>query len=499
MFQKKVAFLAAVILTAILLSPVFAQETHPAKVVTSGQNAGMTFEPAPTPEAATPQAPVQSVTHPAWETRPGVEEATRRVLTGQFQGQRGPRGFRGRPGRDARQGHKAPYQHIKSWGVVDGRVARGVSEAKGYADGLLAGHTQSGHRDSAGEAPAGTADKPDTPDAQERDWGWLWWLLLVLLVLAILAGIGYLLWRYLRRPKPAPKPADVTNTGSGEAFGENLPRSTFEVEYDGVAVAIKKGYLDGAPGPKNPFKLVEEDQTVRIKSKKGQLHRFILLAENKDVFPMPTDTVWMRDKLACQIPHEVEYAGIFVGNQELRKLRDDEKMLLTSGERFSLKRWIDKIPVGEVVAFIYDVRCTSGKATIEGIPTSDLGQSPLPLEPGSEFRLEEILAARQTKAEAEAKQEAEEAARKAEADRKTAEAEAAVKVKPRPRTVVPKAKDVVKPPIVTKPEAGLAATAQPKAGPASAPADPTVKKDAGPAGKESPGEQTGRKIPSFAK
>lgn len=330
-------------------------------------------------------------------------------------GPRGPRGFRGRPGRDGKtiikdghQGHKGPYQHIKSWNpaslsFVKARDAKTLGEARAYTDGVVRGAQLRGHLTTTARG--------------HRDHGWSIWpllagLLWILLILAILAGLAYAgwwLWRYFLRPVPAqPEEPDTVNTGSGQAFGEDLPESVVEVKYDGVAVAVKKGYLEGAPGPNNPFRLLEEGQKVRITSQKGKLHRFILLAQNRDVFPMPTETVWMRDELACQAPHEVEYAGFFLGNQELKRLNDAEKKTLTSGTPFPLKRYLDRIPVGEVAAFIYDVRCTSDNAAPEGIPSSDLGQSPLPPESGSEFKLDEIVAARKAKAEEEAKRKAEE-------------------------------------------------------------------------------------------
>lgn len=377
-FKVGMAILATVILTAILLSPTcYAQGNRPVRVDTSGQadqpnqevpagtvvgpangqgNIG-SFEPAKTPEAA----PVQPATQAA-SPAPIQQVQSARVVS------------------EGHQGHQAPYQHVKSWNpasvsFVEARDARTLGQAKAYTD------------------DAGPANHP-------HNWGWLWWLLL----LALLAGLGYLVWDWWRSRR---RRHDVLNQVDGEAFGTEQEPAALAVTYDGVAVEILKGILRGKPG--SPWVWAKPGERVELTARRGALLRFIIAVENKDHFPVPTDTILVRDELAYRIPHTPVGGGIWLGGQKLRDLTPEEMETLTSGQSIPVSRYIDEIPVGEAFCFKYDVRATGGEPTrVAGTPsTTDDGQPVAPQ--GPEFKLAEILAQREkrTRTEAEVALEAE--------------------------------------------------------------------------------------------
>lgn len=371
------AILATLLLTAIVLSPVFGQGLEQRVGVFQG-NIGA-FKPANPPEiapaATTPETPAQSV------------------------GPQGPQGEPGPPGRDGKtsvrthtreirtvvghQGHQKPYQHIKTWNpascsYVDARIAKGLTQG--------------------------------TPSSHPHNWGWLWWLLPVLLLLACLGWVIRKLcrlWHCQSRPRP-----DLVNSAGGNLFGVEQTYSQVPLKFEGLAARVIKGILLGKPG--DPWTWIMPGQQVPPFSRKlGEVNRFCIAVENLDHFPMPTDYIRVRDELASRFPHVVERASLWVGKEKLRDLTEDERRALTLGQPFPLKRYIDFVPVGEAVHFKYDVRATgtagTGQVISQVTGTGDDDGAPAVVE--SEFKLDEIMARRQTK---EAKAEVEAKAKAAE-------------------------------------------------------------------------------------
>jgi len=203
MSLKRMAILAAVILTAILLSTIcYSQGDRPVKVDTSAQggNAQPTDQhaqgniggltPAPKTPEATAKTPVQPVAKAA------APAPVQRVQNAR------PRGIR-----KDHQGHRRPYQHIKSWdpasrSFVDARDQRTPEKANAHTDKKIS-EAMSGKGNPQGK-PAPETRRKDVPpfnppktggDSMSHDWIPLLWIL-ALAAIAYLAW--YIWWRYFR-------------------------------------------------------------------------------------------------------------------------------------------------------------------------------------------------------------------------------------------------------------------------------------------------------------
>lgn len=225
--------------------------------------------------------------------------------------------------------------------------------------------------------------------------------------------IIFLPWCWWRRnPTPAPvvpdppievvledKKPDMTNTAGGETFGIEQAAAVVPINFSGVAVQIAKGILLGKPG--DPWKWVLPGEKIPpVDRRIGALNRFCVVIENLDNYPMPTRYIMVKDELASTFPHVVEKAKLVIGMEKLRDLTELEKDELTSGRPFPLQKYIDIVPVGEAVGFVYDVRAT-GVST--GLSSQIVGTTDeeAATEIESEFKWAEIVAKREArKAEA---------------------------------------------------------------------------------------------------
>ncbi len=424
MLQKKVAFVVTILLTAILLSPVFGQGPEQPVGVVQG-NIGA-FKPATPPEItpaiAPVKAPVQSVDPQGLQGEPGTP------------GRDGKDGRNGRNGRDGKtiirtrvvttvyrdqRGHLHVWKHLQTWdpascSFVEARDAQTLREAKAYTDRRLRGA------------------QPQTTN-QHHGWQWLWWLLLFfLLVWAILVGLWYLggsLWRYLRRPPATvagPEP-DVTNTDSGDYYGYDKQPATVALHCDGTTVIKKwKGYADVSNGD-GSFKWAATDETIEGKFKVGAKIAFALCRENTGNVPIPTEGVTIKDDFHVRsFGQFIPGSGrLVVSGKKVADLDDEFIRRIIGGARVALDEVIDEIPSKSSVSIVYFVRCvpTAGHGpgpADEAKPEEDNAKE---VKQGPRLKLADIEA--EWKTEAKAKQEAEEAARKAEADRQAAEKAAA--------------------------------------------------------------------------
>lgn len=388
----------------------------------------------------TPTAPV--IQEQKGDTGPQGPQGSRGIGS---PGRRGPQGPAGISFVHERNGkytsHNGVYREIKSWNPVsvshlEAKLAQNsqAQADRAYSKGLNDGSTKKTEPEKAA-APL--------PPAKSYDWSWLWRWLLPLLLIALLLWLLWLLsalfgglrsfWNrivgWFRREPKEPEPDMMTNTGGGSAFGVEQESAKISCYFKGVIVQILKGVLAGKPG--SPWIWAKAGEDIAVNGKFGQLKRFILAIENLDHFPVPSDSIMVKDELASSLPHKVEAGAIYLGSQKLRDMTPEELNRLTSGELIPVGDYIGKIPVGETFAFRYDVRVTSGsiggnvRSTVAGSGDGDLPST------GPEFDLDEIMATREKAAKAEAEA-------KAKAEAKPAEAEVKpVTVEPEPVEVGP--------------------------------------------------------------
>ncbi len=290
----------------------------------------------------------------------------------------------------------------------------------------------------------------DIKHLHNYDWLWSLWNALLMIITGLLwllvialAG-GALLWVISRifgwtwppKPKPTPKPEpelpvevvihepaepDMVNAAGGELFGHEQEPSVVPINFNGVAARVVKAiYLPGdkdwaymVPGKPIPPRVMEALQNIKI----GALIPFKVDINNLDSFDMPTDYIKFSDKLVSRFPHIVESASIAVGKKKLRNLSREEREELCSGQNIWLKRYIDTVPVGKAINFIYTVRVI-GKPMGDGeiaYETRGIHEEPSEtIEP--EFKWADICAAEKAEAEAERKRkEADELAKNQEA------------------------------------------------------------------------------------
>ena len=157
---------------------------------------------------------------PAWQTREGMEEAARRVLTGELKGRpgpRGPRGLRGPRGPMGPQGPQGPAGPAGRPGEEAG-LPRNLSQIPG--DGLES-FEYSG--------PAGTQ-----LSARARP-QWPWAVVALAAVLAV--GAALVAWAATRSRQEAELPARLTALVDGRPFRYAGPQGTYLRVGDTPAVA----------------------------------------------------------------------------------------------------------------------------------------------------------------------------------------------------------------------------------------------------------------------
>lgn len=268
-----------------------------------------------------------------------------------LQGGRGPAGHDGKTViREGHQGHRAPYQHIKSWNPASCSYVNARIEQARKKPAQATGHDNP--QGKPAPKPAVTQKKNQVSHGWNRNWLWL-----------LLIPLGWLiwqLWQYLRRVRP-----DLTNAASGNLFGIRQVPATIGLKFDGVAVRIIKRIYLGEPGRMWITVRPGEKMPV-IKRRIGAANIFSIVVQNLDPSgPMPTDYIFPSDELASPYPHIVEAASLWLGEEKLRDLDENEMNMLTSGEPFPLSSFIDFVPFNETVQFKYRVRVIGKPGSVQ--------------------------------------------------------------------------------------------------------------------------------------
>lgn len=390
--MKLVKLAVIVAATLLLISPVLSDtvvgsgqidQTNDAPEQPIGRVGKIEFPPTP-PTVRSPSRPL-----PRWQTREGMEMATKRVLRGDF-------ALRNHTHKSIK-GRRINYKKI--YREVDARDRSVFSRAKRYTDEQIKKHLK---------VKGVVTPKPNTIPLDPSKLSpaiysfssvggtgnGLWFL--------AIAGIVYVIWHWgypywLKRkrtaePEPAPEP-DMTNTDNGDYFGYDDGPARVALTCDGTTVIKKwKGWADCSLSDGSFDEWAASDQTIEGKFKVGARLSFALCRENIGNVPISTDGVIIVDDFhSNKFGRFVPGSGrLVVSNQKVADLDDEFIQRIRSGAKVKLGELIDEIPANSSVHIVYDVIClpTTGK----GVGPAD---APTPNgEPKREprFKLADILA-----------------------------------------------------------------------------------------------------------
>ncbi|MFA6493136.1 MAG: hypothetical protein WCV58_03300 [Patescibacteria group bacterium] len=413
MYQVKLA----VIITAIVV--VFASVTLADTPVGSGTIGSVQSTGVPEQQVGTvgkveapPEQPVVKekptikpvkplVTTPRWQTREGVEEATKRVLRGDFS----PRKYAARKSfqtKGKQVNYQKIYNEIHSWNSASvGYVNKHdqlILERIHRLEKRLGGKTVKPeptnmmHLAPASQVVYGS--ESPYPVSYNAGMGFDGQSAKNSIFMLIIAGILYALWKwgypyYLKHKRVAKSSPDATNTATGKFRKRELPSSTIECfEGSGKLVEVQKAVKD-LDGPNTKWQWAPSDGKLDISHTPGGRLRFLVSFVNWSGREIPTTASMVVADLFESVNYKaVPGSGrIYIGEKELGKLDDEFVHRLISGNYISLSEIIDKLParnekgVGRL-NFVYEVDEADDAIVFGGgnVPDEDLPN-------GSMFRL----------------------------------------------------------------------------------------------------------------